>query len=281
VQGHQGEHRQGREAEEADLVGTGHLLGHAQAGGQVEAADAAGHADQAGHDADLLAEPLGRQLEHRAVAGAQGQHREHQHRQGDPGRGHLEAGGRQAQGGQGEDDGQGPHPAEAVGQGPADRTDERSGEHAGGGEEAGDHRGQAVFGVEVDGQGRGQADEAAEGHRVEQHQPPGVRNLQHVHILGQLLGRGLLGRVLGQQHVDDEGDGQGNGGQADHVLPAEGLGQDRREQGGQGGAGVAGPGDAQGQALMLLRIPARGQRQGDGERGAGHAQHQAQGQHLM
>jgi hypothetical protein len=114
----------------------------------------------------------------------------------------------QAQGGQGEDDGQGPHPAEAVGQGPADRPDERAGEHAGGGEEAGDHRGQAVFGVEVDGQGRGQADEAAEGHGVEQHQPPGVRDLQHVHIFGQLLGRGLLGGVLGQQHVDDEGDGQ-------------------------------------------------------------------------
>ena len=61
-------------------------------------------------------------------------------------------------------------------------------------------------------------------------------------------------------------------------MPAEGDGERRREQRGQHRAGIAGAGDAERQALMLRRIPARGQRQGDGEGGAGDAQHHAERQ---
>ncbi len=59
---------------EAGGVAAGQLLGGAEAGGEVEAADAAGHADQAGHDADLAAEALRHELEHGAVAHAERQH---------------------------------------------------------------------------------------------------------------------------------------------------------------------------------------------------------------
>ena len=59
------------------------------------------------------------------------------------------------------------------------------------------------------------------------------------------------------------------------MLPAEASGEARREQRGEHGAGVAGAGDAERHALMLRRIPARGQRQRDGEGGAGDAEHDA------
>jgi len=53
------------EDQEAELVAAGQLFGVAEAGGGVEAADAAGPAD---HDADLSSEALRHQLQHRAVA---------------------------------------------------------------------------------------------------------------------------------------------------------------------------------------------------------------------
>ena len=57
-------------------------------------------------------------------------------------------------------------------------------------------------------------------------------------------------------------------------------GEARREQGGEHGAGIAGAGDAQRRALVLGRIPARGQRQRHREGGAGDAEHEAEQQHL-
>src|SRR5687767_3062203 len=50
--------RHGGEDREAEGVAAGELLGVAQAGGEIEAANAAGHAHQAGHDADILGEAL-------------------------------------------------------------------------------------------------------------------------------------------------------------------------------------------------------------------------------
>ncbi len=187
---------------------------------------------------------------------------------------------RQRRGRHGEHGGQSGHAAEAVGQGAADGADHGAGEDAGGGEQTGGHRAEAVFTVEEDGQGRGQADEPAEGYGVEAHERPGVRLPQHQEVLGQRLRLGLAGAVLGQGQIDQEGDGQGERCEADHVAPSQRRGQGGCEEGGQNGPGVAGAGNAQRLALVLGRIPAGGQRQGDGEGGARHAQHHAEQQHL-
>src|SRR6266404_404291 len=50
--------RQQREDQEAGLIAAGDALRIAETGGEVEAADAAHHADQAGHHADLAAKAL-------------------------------------------------------------------------------------------------------------------------------------------------------------------------------------------------------------------------------
>src|SRR5262249_37373848 len=96
----QGQERQAREAgehEEAGLVAGGELLGIAEAGGEIETAEAAGHADDAGHDADLAAEALGHELKHGAVTHAERQHAKDEHAERDPG-------GRQAEARDGERD---------------------------------------------------------------------------------------------------------------------------------------------------------------------------------
>src|SRR4051812_49089574 len=59
--------RQCGEDQESSLVAAGQLLGVAEARGEIEAAEAARHPDEAGHDADLAPEPLRHQLEDRAV----------------------------------------------------------------------------------------------------------------------------------------------------------------------------------------------------------------------
>ncbi len=73
------------EKQEAGAEPAGHALGGAERLGQEEAADAAGAADHAGHQADLVTEAQRNELEHRAVAHAEREHadREQQHR--DPG----------------------------------------------------------------------------------------------------------------------------------------------------------------------------------------------------
>src|SRR5262245_9998140 len=67
--------REPGEDQQARLVARGELLGVAEARGEVEPADAARHADQPGHYADLPAEALRHELEHGAVAHAERKHR--------------------------------------------------------------------------------------------------------------------------------------------------------------------------------------------------------------
>jgi hypothetical protein len=86
--------------------------------------------------------------------------------------------------------------ADAVGDVAADRAHQRTGEDAGGGEEAGHLGVEPVLGVEVDDQRRGEADEAAEGHRVEEHEPPGVLVLEHLQVFGSVFGGGHSGASL-------------------------------------------------------------------------------------
>ncbi len=63
-------------------------------------------------------------------------------------------------------------------------------------------------------------------------------------------------------------------------MPADLLGHARRGQGGDQGSGVAGSGDAHGQALLLGRVPAAGQGEGHDEAGAGDAEQEPEAQHL-
>ena len=69
-------------------------------------------------------------------------------------------------------------------------------------------------------------------------------------------------------------------GEAEHAVPADVLGEAGGGQRGDDRARVAGAGDAEGQALVLGRVPAAGQRQGHREAGAGDAEQQADAEHL-
>ena len=64
------------------------------------------------------------------------------------------------------------------------------------------------------------------------------------------------------------------------AVPAEVLGDAGGGEGGDDGARVAGTGDAEGEALVLGRVPAADQREGDGEAGPGDAEEQADAEHL-
>src|SRR3546814_14918179 len=54
------------------------LLRETERGGEVEAADPAGHADEAGHHPDLGRKALRHELDYRAVAGTEREHRENE-----------------------------------------------------------------------------------------------------------------------------------------------------------------------------------------------------------
>jgi hypothetical protein len=95
------------------------------------------------------------------------------------------------------------------------------------------------------------------------------------------FGGGHSGRVPGGEQVEDEDQDQRHQRQAEDVAPAEGDRQARGDQRGQRRPRIAGTGDAQRRTLMLRRIPARGERQGDGERGAGDAEEAAEDQRLL
>ena len=123
--------------------------------------------------------------------------------------------------------------------------------------------------VEIDAKRRRQAGKAAEGDRIVEHEPPGVWLAQDSGVVHEGLGRRLTRAVLRQHDIDDQRDGQRDGGEANDIDPAERRRQSRREQRGEDRPGIAGPGDAERDALILRGIPARGQWQGDGERGAG------------
>ena len=256
------------------------LPGVAERGREVEAADTAGHAHQPRHDADLLPEALRHELEHRAVAHAERQHGADEDDQRHPCLGQAEADDRQEHRGKDVHQGQRLHATDAVGHIAADRPHQRTGEHAAGGEEARRLRIQPVLRIEVDHQRGRQTDEAAEGHRVEEHEPPGVLVLQHLQVLADGLRRRRIRRILGHEAEGDEDDHQRDQGEAEHVRPAEAHGEAGREQGGEGRARVACAGDAHRRALVLGRIPARRQRQCRSEGRAGDTEENAQHQHL-
>ncbi len=109
--------------------------------------------------------------------------------------------------------------------------------------------------MEIAGQGAGQAEKAAKGHAVEEHEPPAVAVAQRLHVIGQRLRCRAVGGILRHAGEDDQGEDQRDQRQAEYVVPAEDGRQDRREQGRQHGAGVTGTGDAHRLALVLCRIP--------------------------
>ena len=143
---------------------------------------------------------------------------------------------------------------------------------------AGGDRREAVLVVEVDRQERAEADEAAEGHTIERHQPPGVGEAEDLGIVLERLARRAQRAVLGEQDEQREHDGERNDGEAEDVPPAERDRQRGREQGGEHRAGIAGAGDAERRALVLRGIPVGGERQRDGEGRAGDAEHDAERQ---
>ncbi len=55
-------------------ITAGHLLRHPEARREEKSADAAGHADEPGHDPDLVPKPLRHELKHRAVPHAEREH---------------------------------------------------------------------------------------------------------------------------------------------------------------------------------------------------------------
>src|SRR5579883_1849889 len=63
--------REQREDQEARAVAAGELLRGAERGGEIEPADAPGHADEPGHQPDLALETLRHELEHRTVPHAE------------------------------------------------------------------------------------------------------------------------------------------------------------------------------------------------------------------
>ncbi|MND53626.1 hypothetical protein D3C80_446700 [compost metagenome] len=257
------------------------MLDRAHAGREGKATDTAGHADQAGHHADFPAKTLGHQLEYRAIACAQTEHGADEKCQCGVGTRQIEADHGNADCRDGVHRQQSPNAAEPVSQRATQGAHQAAAEHAGCGVVAGGHRAQAVLVVEITGQGTGQTDEAAECHAVEKHEPPAVTIAQGLEVVGHGFGFWPLGGIAGQPGEDDQGQNQRNQGETEHVAPANRRRQHRGDQCGEHRARVPRAGDAHGLALMLRRIPLRGQGQGDGERSAGHAEEQAQQQRLL
>jgi hypothetical protein len=98
---------------------------------------------------------------------------------------------------------------------------------------------------------------------------------------GQRFRRRAFRRVLGGEQVEDEDQNERDQRQAEDVAPAEGDRQARCDQRRQRRARVAGTGDPERRSLMLGRIPARGERQGDREGRAGDAEEDAEDQRLL
>src|SRR3546814_12747227 len=66
---------------------------------------------------------------------------------------------------------------------------------SGSGAIAGHDGGKAELIGEVDAERRGKAGKAAEGHTIEQHEPPGICILERMQIGAQRLGSGLVGQI--------------------------------------------------------------------------------------
>ncbi|MNE25845.1 hypothetical protein D3C80_1191870 [compost metagenome] len=281
MQAEPGQQAQAGEQPQPQLVIAGVLLDGAKPCRQQKAADTAGHADQPGHYADFLAEALWHQLEYRAITSAQAQHGADEQCQCGGGRRQVETDCGNADGGHAVHAQQGADAAEAVGQGAAERAHQAAGEHAGSGVVAGSDRAQPVLVAEVAGQGAGQANEAAEGDTVEEHEPPAVTVAEGLEVVRHCFGLGALWGVACQQGEHHQRQRQRNQRKAEHIVPAKAGRQRRGQQGGEHRAGIAGASNAHGLALVLRRVPLRRQRQRHGERSAGKAEEQAQQQHLF
>ena len=129
--------------------------------------------------------------------------------------------------------------------------------------------------MEEDAEETRQADEAAEGDGVEEAEPQRIQLAQDAErSRADASGAGCFGLSLAHRKKTRPASAIGSIAKPDRGLPAVGRGQARHEERRQHGAGVAGAGDAHHQALVLRRIPARGERQRHGEAGAGHAEQQ-------
>ncbi|MGY4419696.1 hypothetical protein ACVWY2_002121 [Bradyrhizobium sp. JR6.1] len=137
---------------------------------------------------------------------------------------------------------------------------------------AGRHARDVILHGEIEWQRVGEADEAAEGDEVEEHEPAAVGILQQraVGLQRDLLA--LARRVLGRERVIGEHHQHRNQEAAEHGLPAPMFGNARCKQRVEHDAHIAGTGDPHDHALILRRIPAAGLGQGDRERGAADAE---------
>jgi hypothetical protein len=87
----------------------------------------------------------------------------------------------------------------------------------------------------------------------------GVLDLEDLGVGRERLGRRLVGAVPGDDLVDHEDDRQRYHREAHHRVPAEQLGEDRREQRGEHGARIAHPGSPS-PCPGARRIPPAGER---------------------
>ncbi|MOA03314.1 hypothetical protein D3C78_1228150 [compost metagenome] len=87
-----------------------------------------------------------------------------------------------------------------------------------------------------------------------------------------------IAREQGEQR---QGQHQRYHGKAEDIVPAKTGGQDRRQQRGEYRAGVARAGNTHSLALVLGRVPLRGQWQGDGKGSASNAEEHTQQQRLF
>jgi hypothetical protein len=145
--GERGEHQ------ETELIVARVLLRQAQARSEDKSADTARHADETRHDADLVAKTLRYELEHRAVAHAEGQHGAGEQRERQINALRMKTRGDQRERGERVHGAQRLDAADPVRERAADGPNQRADEHARGGEVAGLHGTEPVVGIEVDGQG--------------------------------------------------------------------------------------------------------------------------------
>src|SRR3546814_1309672 len=83
-------------------------------------------------------------------------------------------------------------------------------------------------------------------------------------------------RVLRHDEIDEEDDRQRDAGEAEYGVPAEQLGKSGRKECGEHCTRIAHAGEAHRLALMLGRIPAAGEGEGDREARAGEAEDHAE-----
>ena len=190
------------EQQQAGAVAASRVLDRAEHRRQEEATQAARGADDPGHQSHPIGEALRHQLEHRAVAHTQAAERDEQDRDHCRQR-RKRRGDRQRRGHDHQQPQQQPVAADPIRQPAADRAQQASGDDDQRREVAGAHLRDVILLVEERGQEAGEADEAAEGQRIESAEPQRVRLLQHAGVVPPRLPRALLRAVLCEQRERD------------------------------------------------------------------------------